>query len=80
MKVVRKYFNIYFNRDVDAFEGLTNSIIASLLVDGPTSPFYQALIEPNIGSDYSPATGLEFQYEFENTFHCLPQESIDLSF
>lgn len=48
---IMKYF-----RDVDAFEGLTNSIISSLLVDGPTSPFYQALIEPNIGSDYSPAT------------------------
>ena len=43
--------------DVDAFEGFTNSILSSLLVDGPTSPLYQALIEPNIGSDYSPATG-----------------------
>jgi Zn-dependent M16 (insulinase) family peptidase len=51
-KCALKYF-----RNVDAFEGLTNSIISSLLVDGPTSPFYQALIEPNIGSDYSPATG-----------------------
>lgn len=45
--------------DVDAFEGFTNSILSSLLVDGPTSPLYQTLIEPNIGSDYSPATGFQ---------------------
>ncbi|XP_046847689.1 presequence protease, mitochondrial-like [Xenia sp. Carnegie-2017] len=43
----------------NAFENLTNGIISSLLIDGPTSPFYQALIEPNIGSDYSPATGFD---------------------
>ena len=48
-------------RDVDAFQDLTNSIISSLLVDGPTSPFYQALIETNIGSDYSPATGWVYE-------------------
>ncbi|XP_013406216.1 presequence protease, mitochondrial [Lingula anatina] len=41
----------------DRFEADTQSFIGSLLVDGETCPFYQALIEPNIGSDYSPGTG-----------------------
>ncbi|KAK3738451.1 hypothetical protein QZH41_017087, partial [Actinostola sp. cb2023] len=43
----------------DPFEGFVMSILSSLLIDGPTSPFYQALIEPNIGSDYSPGTGYD---------------------
>lgn len=51
-----------YNSTMNAFENLTNGIISSLLIDGPTSPFYQALIEPNIGSDYSPATGLAHEF------------------
>jgi len=41
----------------DAFENFTMVILSSLLVRGPNSPFYQSLIAPNIGSDYSPGVG-----------------------
>ena len=34
------------------------SFIGSLLVDGEKAPFYQSLLEANIGSDYSPVIGL----------------------
>jgi len=43
----------------DPFEQFTLGILSSLLTAGPNSPFYQALIEPNIGSDYSPVCGME---------------------
>lgn len=43
----------------DAFENLTMVILSSLLVSGPNSPFYQSLIEPNIGSDYCAGVGWE---------------------
>ncbi len=35
------------------------SLFASLLLDGPTSPMYKALIETNIGSDYAPGNGFD---------------------
>jgi len=41
----------------DIHEACTMSILGSLLVDGETSPFYQELLESNIGSDYSPVVG-----------------------
>jgi Zn-dependent M16 (insulinase) family peptidase len=34
-------------------------ILGSLLLDGPSSPMYQALIEPNLGSGYAPGTGFD---------------------
>lgn len=34
-------------------------IVSSLLLHGPNSPLYQALIASNIGLDYSPGTGYE---------------------
>ncbi|KAJ7385725.1 Presequence protease, mitochondrial [Desmophyllum pertusum] len=34
-------------------------ILSSLLISGPNSPFYQSLIAPNIGSDYSPGVGYD---------------------
>jgi len=43
----------------DPFESFTLGLISALLVSGPNSPFYQALIESNIGSDYSPVLGLD---------------------
>lgn len=43
----------------DAFENLTMVILSSLLVSGPNSPFYQSLIEPNIGSDYCAGVGYD---------------------
>ncbi|XP_054166731.1 presequence protease, mitochondrial-like [Oppia nitens] len=38
-------------------ECFTLSIICSLLMDGPNSPLYQALIDSGLGSDYSPNSG-----------------------
>ncbi|XP_071943029.1 presequence protease, mitochondrial-like isoform X2 [Antedon mediterranea] len=43
----------------DPFESFTASVLGSLLVSGPTSPFYKALIEANIGSDYAPNVGYD---------------------
>ncbi|XP_048577548.1 presequence protease, mitochondrial isoform X1 [Nematostella vectensis] len=43
----------------DPFESFILGILSSLLIGGPTSPFYQALIEPNIGSDFSPGVGYD---------------------
>ncbi|XP_066441695.1 presequence protease, mitochondrial isoform X2 [Eleutherodactylus coqui] len=41
----------------DSFEAFTLSLLSSLLVDGPNSPFYKALLEANLGTDFSPDTG-----------------------
>jgi len=34
-------------------------ILSTLLVSGPNSPFYQALIKPNIGAGYAPIVGVD---------------------
>lgn len=49
------------NNIVDTRETFTLSILSNLLTDGPNSPFYQALIESGIGSDFSPSTGFDNQ-------------------
>nr|XP_027202513.1 presequence protease, mitochondrial-like [Dermatophagoides pteronyssinus] len=41
----------------DIQENFTLSILCTLLMDGPNSPFYQALIDSGLGSDYSPFSG-----------------------
>lgn len=41
----------------DTYENFVASIVGYLLTSGETSPFYRALLEPNIGSDYAPNTG-----------------------
>ncbi|XP_053552597.1 presequence protease, mitochondrial, partial [Bombina bombina] len=41
----------------DSFEAFTLSLLSSLLVSGPNSPFYKALIEAKLGTDFSPDTG-----------------------
>lgn len=41
----------------DTQETFALSILSSLLMDGPSSPFYQALIDSGLGSDYSPFSG-----------------------
>uniref|UniRef100_A0A8C4NAH8 Presequence protease, mitochondrial n=1 Tax=Eptatretus burgeri TaxID=7764 RepID=A0A8C4NAH8_EPTBU len=43
----------------DSFESFTLSLLGSLLVSGPNAPFYQALIEAQIGSDFTPTIGYE---------------------
>ncbi len=44
-------------RITDPYESLVVSFLSHLLVDGPASPFYQALLDANIGADYAPMTG-----------------------
>lgn len=51
----------------DIEESTTVSIMSSLLMNGETSPFYQALLEANIGSDYSPVVGYN-GYTRESSF------------
>ncbi|XP_065908941.1 presequence protease, mitochondrial-like [Dysidea avara] len=43
----------------DPLESLTLSVLCTLLSTGPASLLYQALIDANIGSDFSPATGYD---------------------
>ncbi|KAM6215866.1 presequence protease, mitochondrial [Rhynchocyon petersi] len=41
----------------DTFEAFTLSLLSSLLISGPNSPFYKALIESGLGTDFSPNVG-----------------------
>ncbi|PNJ15137.1 PITRM1 isoform 4, partial [Pongo abelii] len=41
----------------DTFEAFTLSLLSSLLTSGPNSPFYKALIESGLGTDFSPDVG-----------------------
>ncbi|GFS93402.1 presequence protease, mitochondrial [Trichonephila clavipes] len=43
----------------DTRENFALSILGTLLVDGPNSPFYQKLLQAGIGPDYSPCTGFD---------------------
>ncbi|XP_039726911.1 presequence protease, mitochondrial isoform X3 [Pteropus medius] len=41
----------------DTSEAFTLNLLSSLLVSGPSAPFYKALIESGLGSDFSPDVG-----------------------
>ncbi|XP_012864864.1 PREDICTED: presequence protease, mitochondrial [Dipodomys ordii] len=41
----------------DTSEAFTLSFLSSLLISGPNSPFYKALIESGLGTDFSPDVG-----------------------
>ncbi|KAM3605131.1 uncharacterized protein V6R79_021170 [Siganus canaliculatus] len=43
----------------DTFEAFTLSLMSSLMISGPNSPFYKALIEPKIGTDFSSVVGYD---------------------
>ncbi|TMS09413.1 Presequence protease, mitochondrial [Larimichthys crocea] len=43
----------------NTFEGFTLSLMSSLMISGPNSPFYKALIEPKIGTDFSSVVGYD---------------------
>ncbi|CAL1264212.1 unnamed protein product [Larinioides sclopetarius] len=47
------------NRITDTYENFALSILGTLLIDGPNSPFYQKLLQAGIGPDYSPCTGFD---------------------
>uniref|UniRef100_A0A8C5NHC1 Presequence protease, mitochondrial n=1 Tax=Gouania willdenowi TaxID=441366 RepID=A0A8C5NHC1_GOUWI len=43
----------------DTFEGFTLNLLSSLMISGPNSPFYKALIEPQIGTAFSSVVGYD---------------------
>ena len=43
----------------DLYETFVLQILGELLTGGPNSPFYRHLLEPNIGTGYSPVTGFD---------------------
>lgn len=43
----------------DTFENFTLSLLSSLMISGPNAPFYKALIEPKIGTDFSSVVGYD---------------------
>ncbi|KPP72132.1 presequence protease, mitochondrial-like [Scleropages formosus] len=43
----------------DSFESFTLSLLSSLMVNGPNSPLYKALIEPKIGTDFCSVVGYD---------------------
>ncbi|KAF9179031.1 Mitochondrial presequence protease [Haplosporangium sp. Z 11] len=47
------------NKATDTFEGFGLRILSDLLTDGHASPMYKALIESNLGSEYSANTGYD---------------------
>ncbi|KAG0245482.1 Mitochondrial presequence protease [Actinomortierella wolfii] len=47
------------NKATDIFEGFSLRILTDLLMDGHASPMYKALIESNLGSEYSSITGYD---------------------
>jgi Zn-dependent M16 (insulinase) family peptidase len=47
------------NKATDTFDGFGLRILSDLLTDGHASPMYKALIETNLGSEYSSNTGYD---------------------
>ncbi|XP_057714024.1 presequence protease, mitochondrial [Corythoichthys intestinalis] len=43
----------------DTFEAFNLNLLSSLMTSGPNAPFYKALIEPKIGSDFSSVVGYD---------------------
>ena len=43
----------------DSYETFVLQILSELLTGGPNSPFYRHLLEPNIGTGFSPVTGFD---------------------
>lgn len=41
----------------DTAEAFTLNLLSTLLVSGPSAPFYKALIESGLGADFSPDVG-----------------------
>lgn len=47
------------NESSDLDESFSLKILCDLLFEGPASPFYRALIDSGLGSEYSPGTGYD---------------------
>lgn len=50
----------------NTFEMFTLNLLSSLMISGPNTPFYKALIEPKIGSDFSSSVGYDKLFIFFN--------------
>lgn len=51
----------FLTNDVtEVYESFVMRIVASLLLDGPQTPLYRALIDSGLGSDFSPNTGYDY--------------------
>lgn len=44
---------------VDNFENFILEILGQLLMSGPNAPFYESLLEPQLGSSFSPSSGYD---------------------
>lgn len=53
------------------------AILSRLLLNGPNAKFYKALIEPNIGTDFSAATG--FTDQTRDTFFAVGLQGLNVS-
>src|SRR5690606_1260162 len=58
-KQVKVSVSWLMNMSSDYYESFAMSILSMLLISGPNSPMYQALITPNIGSSYTPGSGYD---------------------
>lgn len=56
---VRLLVSFMCNPITDVQSKFNMQILASLLLEGPSSPFHQALIDSNIGSEYAAGTGYD---------------------
>lgn len=55
-----KFAICFLANDVtDMQETFNMGLLSYLLLDGPASPMYKALIDTNIGSDYAPVIGYD---------------------
>ena len=63
-----KYIKTFIcNDSTDSQQVFEMRILSHLLLEGPSSPLHQALLESNIGTEYAPGTGYDFS-TFETTF------------
>ena len=59
LKQTKVSVSYLLNSTADGYSTFVDQVVCSLLVDGPTAPFYKALIDGNLGSDFSSNTGYD---------------------
>jgi len=58
-KQIKSSISFVMNDTTDVFETFCLRVMSSLLLDGHASPMYKALIDTNLGSEWSPNTGYD---------------------
>ena len=48
-----------FNPSEDAYEAFCMQILSSILLEGPSAPFYKSIIEKNIAPSFCPGAGFD---------------------